>query len=220
MRGGRWLRVDRSSSRCSCRCHGGHELATAVARVRRRWLDITKIATIEWLNRRLVSAGHGPVARRLIVDSSERERNYSSSSSHIRLSQLPVHRFGCSPGDSQFFSHFGPHIRFESLIEPSKLILAFLIPLTASFEIVLVVKPTADGTASRKSLGNVLPLHASPTELDNDGILFGRPLALFLDWLVWNVRCHTAPIARDERRNHRQRPYTRREEVMRSSRRS
>lgn len=94
------------------------------------------------------------------------------------------------------------------LIEPSELILAFLIPLTASFEIVLVVKPTADGTASRKSLGNIFPLHTSPTELDNDGILLGRPFALFLDWLVWNVRCHTAPITRDERRNYRQRPYT------------
>lgn len=92
------------------------------------------------------------------------------------------------------------------LIEPSKLILAFLIPLTASLEIVLVVKSTADGTASRKSFGNIFPLHASSAELDNDGILFGRPLALFLDWLVWNVRCHTAPIARDERRNYRQRP--------------
>lgn len=94
------------------------------------------------------------------------------------------------------------------LIEPSKLILAFLIPLTASLEIVLVVKPTADGTASWKSLGNILPLHASPAEFDDDGILFGRPLALFLDRLVWNVRCHTAPIARNERRSYRQRPYT------------
>lgn len=205
---GRWLRVDRSSSRCSCRSHGGHELATAVARVRRGRLYFTKTATIVWLNRRLVSAGHGPVARRLVINGSEREGNYSSSSSHVRLSKLPVHRFSCSPGDSQFFSHFSPHIRFESLIEPSKLILAFLVPLTASLEIVLVVKPTADGTASWKSLGNILPLHASPAEFDDDGILFGRPLALFLDGLVWNVRCHTAPIARNERRSYRQRPYT------------
>lgn len=99
----------------------------------------------------------------------------------------------------------GPYI---PLIEPSKLILAFLVPFTASFEIVLVVKPTADGTASRKSLGNIFPLHASPTELDNNGILLGRPLALFLDWLVWNVRCHTAPSAQRERRSYMQRPYT------------
>lgn len=38
------------------------------------------------------------------------------------------------------------------LIQPGKLVLALLIPFTPSLEVVLIVKPAANGTASRKSL--------------------------------------------------------------------
>ncbi|KAL6891614.1 hypothetical protein HDV57DRAFT_306601 [Trichoderma longibrachiatum] len=102
------------------------------------------------------------------------------------------------------------------LIQPGKLVLAFLIPLTPSLKIVLVVKPAADGAASRKPLRDVLPLHVLAPQLNDEGILFRRPLGLFLDWLIRDVRRHASPAARDERRSYRRWPRTRRKEIMRS----
>ena len=42
------------------------------------------------------------------------EGYYARASSHVRLSQLPVHRLRCSPGHLHFFCHFCPHLWLES----------------------------------------------------------------------------------------------------------
>lgn len=90
-------------------------------------------------------------------------------------------------------------LKFAPFVKPSEFVLALLIPFASSFEIILVMESAADGTSPRKTFRDVLPLHPTPPELDNEGILLWRPFALFLNGLVCNVRRHAAPTARHKR---------------------
>jgi hypothetical protein len=66
------------------------------------------------------------------------------------------------------------------LVKPSELVLLLLVPLRASFEVVLEAKTTADRAAARKMFGNVFPLHAVSAKLNDRRILIGSPLRLLL----------------------------------------
>lgn len=59
------------------------------------------------------------------------------------------------------------------LVQPSKLVLALFIPLASSFKVVLVVKSAADCISARYSLRNILPLHATSPELDDECSILG-----------------------------------------------
>jgi len=64
------------------------------------------------------------------------------------------------------------------LVQPGELILTVLIPLAAALKVVLVVQAAADGRPAGKVLANVLPLHALAAQLDDLGVLLGRPFGL------------------------------------------
>lgn len=66
------------------------------------------------------------------------------------------------------------------LVQPCKLILAVLVPLTPAFQIILIVQPTTDGTTTRQVLADVLPLHTILTKLDDFAVFLGRPFGLLL----------------------------------------
>jgi hypothetical protein len=81
-----------------------------------------------------------------------------------------VHGLCSTPWDGHFFRHFGPHLCFESFIQPSKLVLLILIPLAAAFKVVLVVKTATDGAATWQAFADILPLHTTASQLDDQGI--------------------------------------------------
>lgn len=82
------------------------------------------------------------------------------------------------------------------LVEPGKLVLPLVIPFAASFEIVLVVEPTTDGTAARQPLGYIFPFHATPSEFDNESIFLRRPFALLFNRLIRQLRRHASSDVR------------------------
>lgn len=66
------------------------------------------------------------------------------------------------------------------LVKPRKFVFPLLVPLAAPLEVVLIVKPAADSTSSRKSLRDIFPLHHTTSQLNDESIFLGRPLALLL----------------------------------------
>ena len=66
------------------------------------------------------------------------------------------------------------------LVKSGELVLLFLVPLGAAFEVVLEAKATADRAATGKMLGDVFPLHAVAAQLDDRRILIGSPFRLLL----------------------------------------
>lgn len=104
------------------------------------------------------------------------ERSNTSTSCHFMFTHLPMHGFCSTPWNCQFFGDSRPHVGFESegdvsvkiqvrqidhgatfhtrlnipLIQPSKFVLAILIPFTSSFKIILIVKTTTDCGTTRK----------------------------------------------------------------------
>lgn len=78
------------------------------------------------------------------------------------------------------------------LVQPRKLIFAFLVPLAASLEVVLVVKAATDGAPAREALRDVVPFHAAAPKFDNESVLLGRPLALLLGRGLGRVWRHAA----------------------------
>jgi hypothetical protein len=61
------------------------------------------------------------------------------------------------------------------LVKSGELVLLFLVPLGAAFEVVLEAKATADRAATGKVLGDVFPLHAVAAQLDDRCVLVGGP---------------------------------------------
>ena len=63
-------------------------------------------------------------------------------------------------------------------VQSSQPILSIIIPLGPSLEIILIVQTTADGTSTGQMLADILPLHASGAQVDDQDILLGRPFGL------------------------------------------
>jgi hypothetical protein len=82
-----------------------------------------------------------------------------------------MHSLRCSPWDCHLFSNFGPHLWFEPtvllvrilevwlkhtaslpLVESSEFVLELFVPITSSFEVLLVVLAAADSTPARQTL--------------------------------------------------------------------
>lgn len=78
------------------------------------------------------------------------------------------------------------------LIKSCQFVLSLLVPLASALQVVLVMQATANGTASRQSPGNILPLHSPSPQINDQCILVRRPLALLLGRRLGWVRRHTA----------------------------
>lgn len=77
-------------------------------------------------------------------------------------------------------------------IQPCQFVLALLRPRVPPLEVVLVVKPATHVASSGDPGGDIFPLHALTSQLDEDDIFLGGPGALPLCGGLFGVRGHTS----------------------------
>lgn len=97
------------------------QLCWSQLRLRRRWLR-----RLLGLGQRLPSPSRndrvtpsGSAARFLVTTAAaaaEGKRHHACPTGHLLLPELPVHGFGCPPGNRHFLRYFGPHFRFEPVL--------------------------------------------------------------------------------------------------------
>lgn len=78
------------------------------------------------------------------------------------------------------------------LVKSRQLVLPLFIPFASSLQIVLVMQPAANSATSWKSLGDVFPLHTTPSQINDQGIFFRCPLALLFSWRFCWMGRHAA----------------------------
>lgn len=64
-------------------------------------------------------------------------------------------------------------MNYIPVVKACELLLLLFVPLTSSFQIILIVQPAAYRAATRQPLTDVSPLHATAAKLDDESVLLG-----------------------------------------------
>ena len=109
-----------------------------------------------------------------------------------------MHGLGLSPWDTHLGGDLLPHLVLEPgnisqhaerkklsaeyvpSIEPRQLVLLLFVPDGTLLQVVLIAQSARNRASSRKTLRNIVPLHALASQLDSEIVLFRCPLRLFL----------------------------------------